>query len=224
MKENSSLEKVWPEVFKVFAENCVNFVNGMRSLGVIKCKDPDYTPESLIIVDKAINATWAKDYFKDRKLPERFTLADIGKAPPGSSEAFARVILTLGSYLGEVLAKNLGGTWKRNENMMFGWCVEISVWKVALTYNVFHIAYESLFEPAKLYNTYVAAEVYKNAFEKRGMEALMKREVLESELRTFYDKHIEAIKKVLEPGEKPPGIEIFMYLLKNIVMERKGLG
>lgn len=202
----------------------MNFVNGMRSLGVIKCKDPDYTPESLIIVDKAVNTTWAKDYFKNRKLPQRFTLTDIEKAPPESSEAFVRVILTLGSYLGEVLVRNLGGTWKRDENMMFGWCMEIPVWKVALTYNVFHIAYESLFEPAKLYNTYVAAEVYKNAFEKRGVEALMKREVLESELRAFHDKHIEAIKKVLEPGEKPPGIQIFMHLLKNVNMEKKGSG
>ncbi|MEM4230173.1 MAG: hypothetical protein QXZ66_10500 [Thermoproteota archaeon] len=198
-----------PEMFKGFSKLCVSYVHALKG------REIDYTPESLLIVDKAINEGWPKDFFKGVEPAGSFSLSEIRNLPARSGEMLTIIILVFGSYLGEVILRNIGGGWEMDEHAMFKWGVRVPAGSRVFLVNVFHIAHESLIEPSKLFNSYVMAEVHKNLVDKGGVEAFKRREDFEREVKAFYEKHMDAIKKVLEPGENPPGFYGYFMVGNN---------
>lgn len=133
-------KKLGPEAFKSFAQGCIKFVYSMSK------KSLDYSPGSLKVVDQVLDDTWKKDWFKGRK---------IGDMTDAKNMIYTGIVLSCGSYLGEVLNRNLGGRWEQNDHMMFGWCANLDRTRA----NVFHIAHECLFEPSKFYASFEIARV-----------------------------------------------------------------
>lgn len=104
--------------------------------------DLDFTPASLDRLDDLVDAQWEK---------ERFTDVDFG-GDDFDSAAFSGIVVQLGSYLGEVLVRNLDAEWADTE--AFGPAVVVRGADDDVTANAFHIAADCLREPSKFSMTY----------------------------------------------------------------------
>lgn len=114
-----------PLFFKHCSAECVEWFYSTE------LKSIDYTPNSLMELDRVIDENRPRELFKD---------IDIEDEENPYSNILLRVILTTGSYLGEVLVNNLNGKWERGEAR--GWNVSLGEARL----NVFQIAEES-FKP-----------------------------------------------------------------------------
>jgi hypothetical protein len=135
--DDERLAQAGPAFFRHCSAECVEWFYSME------LKPIDYSPDSLIELDRVIDAYWPKELFKD---------VDIEDEENTYSAILLRLVLMTGSYLGEVLVRSLGGKWER---------AEPSGWRILLKesgVNVFHIAEESLRGPSRFHDAFKLAE------------------------------------------------------------------
>ncbi|MGC8831511.1 MAG: hypothetical protein ACP5PQ_02905 [Thermoproteota archaeon] len=92
------------------------------------------------------------DYSLDslNRLDELAKKTRLGIEDPEKLEKILRFyVIGVGSYLGEVLVRNLNARWEESESML-GWVVTINRDK----FDVFHIAFESIRDPNRFKNLY----------------------------------------------------------------------
>lgn len=139
--DKERITKAGPPFFKHCSAECVEWFYSME------LKTIDYDPNSLMELDRVIANYWPKERFRD---------VDIEDEENPYSTILLRLMLMTGSYLGEVLVRNLGGTWDRTEGS--GWHIRLKEEII----NVFNIAKESFQKPPKFYETFRLAQEIKN--------------------------------------------------------------
>jgi hypothetical protein len=135
--DNERVASAGPSFFRHCSAECVEWFYS------IELKPIDYTPESLIELDRIIDTYWPKELFKS---------IDISNEEDPRSVILLRLVLMTGSYLGEVLIRSLGGKWEKSEDL--GWHVLLKGKRI----NVFNIAEESFREASGFYNTFKIIE------------------------------------------------------------------
>lgn len=134
--DNERVASAGPRFFKHCSAECVEWFYSME------LKPINYTSESLMELDKIIDAHWPRELFKE---------ISIDSEEP-QSIILLRLVLMTGSYLGEVLVRNLGGQWERTEDL--GWHIRLEDARI----NVFNIAENSFRESSNFYNTFKLLE------------------------------------------------------------------
>ncbi|MBO3839563.1 MAG: hypothetical protein QXN75_04220 [Thermoproteota archaeon] len=134
--DNERVTSAGPRFFKHCSAECVEWFYSME------LKPINYTAESLMELDKIIDAHWPRELFKE---------ISIGSEEP-QSIILLRLVLMTGSYLGEVLVRNLGGKWEKTEDL--GWHIRLEDRRI----NVFNIAENSFRESSNFYNTFKLLE------------------------------------------------------------------
>ncbi|MEM3523507.1 MAG: hypothetical protein QXS04_02885 [Thermoproteota archaeon] len=135
--DESRFAEAGPAFFKHCSAECVEWFYSMM------LKPIDYTPGSLVELDRVIDAYWPKQLFKD---------VDMEDEENTYSTILLRLVLMTGSYLGEVLVRNLGGKWEKSEPS--GWHILLKESRI----NVFHIAEESLKGVSRFHDAFKLAE------------------------------------------------------------------
>jgi hypothetical protein len=144
LETENGLQKVL-NVINRNAYNCVNDFSKFFDESL------DFSPESLKIMDKVVNANWPE---------ERFEEVNEGKEDEILVRIFETMTIRLGCYFGEVLVRNLDGRWKRsNVEHMDHWIVDIDD---RLKVNVFHIIRDCFVEPSKLHFVFRMAKEKKD--------------------------------------------------------------
>lgn len=106
--------------------------------------DLDFSPRSLRRLDAFVDCQWEKARFQDAKF---------GGDDHLESMTFTGIVVQLGSYFGEVLVENHDAAWEQTDE--FGWAVTVGADEEGgVLSNVFHIAQDSLREPAKFAASY----------------------------------------------------------------------
>ncbi|MCX8183018.1 MAG: hypothetical protein N3F08_01155 [Crenarchaeota archaeon] len=137
LTDESRLAEAGPAFFRHCSAECVEWFYSMM------LKPIDYSPSSLVELDRVIDAYWPKELFKD---------VDIEDEENTYSTVLLRLVLMTGSYLGEVLVRNLGGKWEKAEPS--GWRILLKESRI----NVFHIAEESLRGSSRFHEAFKLAE------------------------------------------------------------------
>jgi len=140
MIDEERITEAGPSFFKHCSAECVEWFYSME------LKPIDYTPGSLMELDKVIDAYWPKEIFKN---------VDMMDENDPYSTILLRLVLMTGSYLGEVLVKNIGGKWEKAEAL--GWCIRLNQSEI----NVFQTAEESLRGPSRFHETFKLVETNK---------------------------------------------------------------
>lgn len=104
--------------FAKWAGECVEIVGEKAGVKL------DYSLESLKILDAAVSGLKPEDYGGFQ------------------SELLGAYIVLTGSYLGEVIVRNLNGKWEKTSSPL-GWSVRLGVREI----DVFQIAFESVSQP-----------------------------------------------------------------------------
>ncbi|MEM2929859.1 MAG: hypothetical protein QW797_03240 [Thermoproteota archaeon] len=134
--DTERITEAGPSFFRHCSAECVEWFYSME------LKPIDYTPGSLIELDSVIDDYWPKELFKD---------VDMEDERDPYSTILLRLVLMTGSYLGEVLVKNLGGKWEKTASS--GWHILLNKSGI----NVFHIAEESLRGPSRFHDAFKLA-------------------------------------------------------------------
>ncbi|MBO3754888.1 MAG: hypothetical protein FGF53_08465 [Candidatus Brockarchaeota archaeon] len=135
--DESRVAEAGPAFFRHCSAECVEWFYSMM------LKPIDYTPGSLVELDRVIDAYWPKELFKDVEMEDEENTY---------STILLRLVLMTGSYLGEVLVRNLGGKWEKAEPS--GWHILLKESSI----NVFQIAEESLRGPSRFHDAFKLAE------------------------------------------------------------------
>lgn len=138
--DKDRITEAGPLFFKHCSAECVEWFYSME------LKPIDYTPNSLVELDRVIDTYWPKERFRD---------IDIGDEENPYSTILLRLMLMTGSYLGEVLVRNLSGRWDMAEDS--GWHIRLKEDRI----NVFNIAKESFQDSPKFYETFRLAQEIK---------------------------------------------------------------
>ncbi|MEM2940426.1 MAG: hypothetical protein QW304_02620 [Thermoproteota archaeon] len=138
--DKERITEAGPPFFKHCSAECVEWFYSME------LKPIDYDQNSLMELDRVIDTYWPKERFRD---------VDIEDEENPYSTILLRLMLMTGSYLGEVLIRNLGGTWDRAEDS--GWHIRLKERRI----NVFNIAKESFQNSPKFYETFRLAQEIK---------------------------------------------------------------
>jgi hypothetical protein len=135
--DDSRVAEAGPAFFRHCSAECVEWFYSME------LKPIDYTPDSLVELDRVIDAYWPKELFRD---------VDMEDEENTYSTILLRLVLMTGSYLGEVLVRSLGGKWEKAEPS--GWRILVKESRI----DVFHIAEESLRGPSRFHDAFKLAE------------------------------------------------------------------
>jgi len=136
VEDNERVSNAGPSFFKHCSAECVEWFYSME------LKPIDYTPESLAELDRIIDEHWPRELFEKASIG--------GEEPEGI--ILLRLVLITGSYLGEVLVRNLGGKWEKTEDM--GWHIRLGETRI----NVFNIAENSFRKSSNFYNAFKLLE------------------------------------------------------------------
>ncbi|MEM2247482.1 MAG: hypothetical protein QXS51_04815 [Thermoproteota archaeon] len=136
IEDNERVLTTGPSFFRHCAAECVEWFFNME------LKPIDYTPESLMELDRVVDAHWPRELFRD---------ISINSDEP-QSIVLLKLVLMTGSYLGEVLVRRLGGRWEKSEDL--GWHIRIKETRI----NVFNIAEKAFRETSSFYETFKLLE------------------------------------------------------------------